>query len=76
MRSLREISAEVKQHWKKVSPHAEPYLAAMAELDSVEDKYYFENGDDIVRRFLINASGWRGEKARSIKAELRAMIGE
>lgn len=74
VRSLRVIASEIRNDWKKVSPYAVPYLDAMATLDSINDNYYFDSGKSIVMYFLGNASTWRGEKAREIKKELKAML--
>lgn len=72
-RPLYEIAAEIRHAWPKVSPYAEPYLDAMDELTLITDRYYLDSAAEIVMRFLVNASGWRGEDARRIKAELRSM---
>jgi hypothetical protein len=34
-----------------------------------------DTAKSIVLYFLSNASSWRGEKAKSIKAELKKMVG-
>jgi hypothetical protein len=73
-RTLREIAYEVKRDWKNVSPHALPYLNAMTSLDSVNDNYYLDSGDSVVRYFLANAGTWRGETARNTKKELKSML--
>lgn len=74
-RSLSAIASEVYSEWgEKVSVHARPYLEAMEELDSITDTYMYEDGKSIVRYFLANASTFRGEAARRIKAELKAML--
>lgn len=44
-------------------------------LDTINDKFMFDSGKDIVLRFLCNASAWRGETAKAIKAELKARVG-
>jgi len=74
-RALRTIALEIYQTWPKVSPYAKPYLEAMTELDSIDQQYYFDTADSVVRYFLANAGGWRGEDARRIKAELKEMAG-
>lgn len=73
-RPLHEIAREIKADWKKVFYGAVPYLDAMATLNSIDDNYYFDSADSIVRYFLANASTWRGETAKRIKAELKAML--
>ena len=71
-RKISEIAAEIRQTWKpKVNYAAEPYLEAMETLDRITDSYYQDDAEGVVRRFLINATTWRGDDARRIKAELR-----
>ena len=72
-RPLYEIAREIRSDWTKVSPYAKPYLDAMSELSSIDDNYYLDSGRSVVLYFLSNASGWRGETARRIKAELKGM---
>lgn len=74
MRTLKEIASEIRSDWKKVYFGAEPYLKAMATLNSVDDNYLFDDGKTIVMYFLANATTWRGETARRVKKELNAMI--
>ena len=74
-RPLYKIAAEIRQSWKTINPYALEYLNAMASLDSINDGYYFDSGKSIVLYFLSNASSWRGEDARRIKAELKEMAG-
>lgn len=75
MRPLYIIANEICKDWTNWrKSYAYEYIKAMACLDKIEDNYYFDSGREIVLRFLSNSSGWRGEKARLIKTELRAMI--
>lgn len=72
-RPLYEIAREIKNDWKNVYFGAKPYLDAMATLDSINDMYMFDTAKSIVLYFLGNAATWRGETAKRIKAELKAM---
>lgn len=74
MRPLYTIAREIRKDWKKVSPYAAPYLQAMSCLNSVDDNYILDSGRSIVSYFLANAGSWRGETAKRIKAELKAMV--
>ena len=74
MRPLYTIAREIRADWKKVSPYAAPYLQAMSYLNSVDDNYILDSGRSIVSYFLANAGSWRGETAKRIKAELKAML--
>lgn len=75
VRPLFEIAQEIKKDWKNVYFGAVPYLNAMATLQTVNDKYGFDDAKSIVLYFLSNASTWRGDKAREIKKELKKMCG-
>ena len=74
MRPLYAIAREIRKDWTKVSPYAAPYLQAMFCLESITDNYGFDSGRSIVSYFLANAGTWRGETAKRIKAELKAML--
>ena len=73
-RPLYEIARDIKKDWKNVYFGAKPYLDAMATLDKVSDNYGWDSGRSIVNYFLANASTWRGDTAKRIKAELKAMV--
>jgi hypothetical protein len=72
--TLSEIAREISADWANVNYAARPYLDAMSQLDSVRDKYGYDDGKSIVLYFLANAGAWRGDNARRIKSQLKAMI--
>ena len=72
-RSLKVIANEIKSDWSNVYFGAVPYLDAMSQLDLITDKYYEDSAKSIVLYFLSNATTWRGEVARRVKAELNKM---
>jgi hypothetical protein len=75
VRPLYKIAEEIRQDWgAKVNYAAKPYLDAMAELTNVSDMYAFDTAKSVVLYFLSNATTWRGETARRVKAELKAMV--
>ena len=74
MRSIATIAYEIKKDWSNVHYAAKPYLDAMTALNAIDDDYYYDSGKSVVRYFLSNASSWRGDKAKAIKAELKAML--
>jgi hypothetical protein len=74
LRSLSTIAMEVRRNWANVNYAAEPYLSAMARMNLVTDEYGHDSGKGIVLRFLGNARAWRGEVAKRVKAELKAML--
>ena len=74
MRPIYEIAHEIRKDWgAKVNFAAKPYLNAMMSLESINDNYYFDSAKSIILYFLSNASTWRGETAKRIKAELKEM---
>lgn len=72
-RPLSQIASEVRKDWQKVYFGAKPYLDAMSSLNSINDSYGWDSAKSIVLYFLGNANTWKGEKAKAIKAELKAM---
>jgi hypothetical protein len=46
----------------------------MSTLDDINQPYGYDSGESIVRYFLCNASTWRGDTARRVKAELKEML--
>jgi hypothetical protein len=71
---LHELATMVRQDWAKVNYGAVPYLEAMCSLNSVSDNYGLDSGKSIVLYFLCNAQTWKGDTARSIKAELKRRL--
>ncbi len=73
-RPISEIAAEIRKVWKNVYFGAVPYLEAMFSLRTVTDSYGMDSAKSIINYFLSNAAGWRGDDAKRIKAELKAMV--
>jgi len=74
MRSISTIAREIRADWQKPYFGAVPYLQAMSTLDNINQPYGYDSGESIVRYFLSNATSWRGETARRVKAELKGML--
>jgi len=75
-RPIAVIASDIVNYWPNVNYAAKPYLEAMFSLNSIKDPYYADSGESVVLYFLANANSWRGEKAREIKAELKAILKE
>lgn len=75
-RSLSEIAREIRADWPSARIYfgAEPYLGAMAYLSDMSSSFGDDDADEVVLRFLSNASTWRGTVAQRVKAELRAAL--
>lgn len=74
-RTIREIALEIKRLWTKPYFGAVPYLDAMMYVDKPDSTYGAEDGKTQVIYFLSNATTWRGEDAKRIKAELKKICG-
>jgi hypothetical protein len=72
-RPIHTIASEILQDWKRPYFGAVPYLAAMQSLDTIDDDYGYDDARTIILYFMSNATTWRGETARRVKAELKAM---
>lgn len=75
MRPIHRIARDVLEAWPKPYFGAVPYLQAMLALTDVEDRYGLDSAESIVLYFLSNATGFRGPKAKALKAELKAAVG-
>jgi hypothetical protein len=67
---LYEIAAIIDKDWKNVYFGARPYLNAMYSLQDINDVYGADSGKSIILYFIANATTWRGETAKKIKAHL------
>jgi hypothetical protein len=75
-RPLNIIARDIRKDWgSKVNYAARPYLEAMLSLDNIQDAYYNDSGRSVVLYFLANAGTYRGENAKALKAELKALVG-
>lgn len=72
-RPIHVIAQDIRRTWAKVNYAAEPYLEAMESLDDISDDFFADSARSMVLYFLANAGSWRGDDARRIKAELRAL---
>jgi len=74
VRNLSVICSEIRKDWgSKMYFGAVPYFQAMQCLNSVNDNYGMDSGKSIVLYFLSNAGMWRGDVAKRIKLELKAL---
>jgi hypothetical protein len=75
VRSIETIANEIRRDWGvKTNYAARPYLQAMYGLNSISDNYGCDSAKSIIAYFLSNASTWKGETAKRVKAELNKMI--
>lgn len=73
-RSLSTIAHDIGLHWSPVYFGAVPYLEAMATMATIDEDYMYDSGRSVVLYFLSNARTWKGEHARRIKSELKALL--
>jgi hypothetical protein len=73
---LSQIADVIRKDWgAKVDYVAKPYLQAMLTLPTIDSRYGLDDGKSIVLYFLSNASTWRGDVAKLVKAELKKRAG-
>ena len=72
-RAIRSIALDIQSDWVNVNYSAKPYLDAMLDLYSINDPYYHDTAKSVVLYFLANAFTYRGERAKALKAELKAL---
>jgi len=75
VRPLHVIARDIYQAWPKVNYAAKPYLEAMRDLSSINDRYGYDDARSIVLYFLSNAASFRGDKAKVLKLELKSIVG-
>ncbi len=75
-RPIYEIAREIRADWKKPYFGAVPYLDAMRSLNKITDDYGADSGISVVLYFLANAGTWRGEVAKRVKSELKALTAQ
>lgn len=75
--TLSELASMCHNDWKKPFFGAVPYLNALRALPVMTAKamYGFDDAGSIIRYFLGNASAWRGETAKAVKAEFKRRAG-
>jgi hypothetical protein len=71
MRPICVIANDIQRRWRQPYFGAVPYLGAMLSLDGIKDNYGYDSARSIVLYFLSNATTWRGDDARRLKAELK-----
>lgn len=72
-RPIYEIAREIRNDWKRPYFGAVPYLDAMFALNTIDDTFFDDGARSVVLYFLANANTWKGDTARRVKAELKAM---
>lgn len=75
VRPLHVIARDIYQAWPKVNYAAKPYLEAMRDLSSINDRYGYDDARSIVLYFLSNAASFKGDSAKALKLELKSIAG-
>jgi hypothetical protein len=73
-RPVYKIANEILNDWKAPYFGAKPYLAAMLTINNELENYGQDTAKSIILYFLSNASAYRGDKAKQLKAELKNLI--
>lgn len=77
MRSPRDLALDIRADYarkgKPVHYSAKPYVDAMAQLDSWFESFHADDALTCAVYAFSNLSTWRGDEARAIKAEWKAI---
>ena len=74
---IREAALAYKREKGKAPSwlyYSEDYLNALLTLNTIDEMYYADTAESVVRYLLSNLNTWRGEQARKIKEELKSML--
>jgi hypothetical protein len=74
-RPLSEITREIRKDWKPMYRPAEAHFEAFEYADNVNQMYGMDSVKSEICYFLGNAQTWKGDVARRIKLELKALVG-
>ena len=74
---LQGLARAVREDWDTINPTADAYLEAIEEsgAQTPADPVGVETAEAQVCYFLEQAGGWKGPRARAVKAELRERCG-
>lgn len=73
-RPISQIAKQIKLTWPKPYYGAVPYISAMLNLETIKDHYYQDSARTIINYFLANATTWKGDDAKRLKAELKEVL--
>ncbi|MGA9794958.1 MAG: hypothetical protein WBQ17_05410 [Rhizomicrobium sp.] len=68
------IAAEIRADWKNMDGAAEAYLQNFENCTHLSTRSVMGTAFDAVIGFSHSCQTWKGETARRVKAELRAML--
>lgn len=75
LRPISSIAYDIRKEWgAKTNYAAKPYLSALMGFETINDNYGFDSARSVVLYFLGNAASFRGERAKALKAELKAHL--
>lgn len=78
--TISQIADQIRHSWvdkqgkNNIYFAAKPYVEAMEGMTTINDNYGYDNGRDVVTRFLCNASSWKGVNAKAVKKELNKRL--
>jgi len=75
VRPLYEIADEIRKDWRPMPEYAHVHFEAFECATSVDEMYMCDSVKSEICYFLGSAQTWKGEVAKRIKLELKAMVG-
>jgi hypothetical protein len=73
-RPLSVITREIRKDWRPMYRPAEAHFEAFEYANDVSEMYGCDSVRSEINYFLANAQTWKGEVARRIKLELKAIV--
>ena len=73
-RSIKDIAADIRNHWRPVHASAEEYVAAMEKLHKATDRYGADSAVAVLAYFQGAAATWKGPDAQRIKDEIKSLL--
>ena len=73
-RSIKDIAADIRAHWRPLHGSAEEYVVAMEKLDKVSDRYGADSAVTVLAYFQSAAATWKGPDAQRIKDEIKTLL--
>lgn len=77
-RPVHEIAQDIRFSMPKGTStwtFCKPYVEALETLERWDEDFGADSAREIGLRFLCNAAGWRGERAKALKDEIREALG-
>jgi hypothetical protein len=74
VRPLYEVAREIRKDWVNMPNYAMAHFEAFENANSINEMFFMDSVKSEVLYFLGSTQTWKGETAKRIKLELKAMV--